>query len=161
MINSLICCVMFVGASAPDESFSEDATVVQAARTFRIDSYERYRLNREVYDARVAVADQLLKDWTSTAHSTSHRNLVVRWLQAATQTEGANLPPTPYLPFGKDVKDEFATFSNASAETEDYSNPFIISSTTSDQPTEANKTHTGVVGCIGRALLSSVRFDKE
>ena len=67
MIKSITCiCVLLWSTAicAHDPKLAKDAkenAVAKAARRFRINTYERYRLQREIYNARRATGNQMIE----------------------------------------------------------------------------------------------------
>jgi hypothetical protein len=82
--------------SAPETKEAKlDFAVENAAREFRIQTYEAFRQRRDEYDARRALGDELLKAWNKAAQPARHREAVLAWFEEAklNSQAGSNLEP--------------------------------------------------------------------
>ncbi|MCA9207349.1 MAG: hypothetical protein KDA55_03290 [Planctomycetales bacterium] len=81
---------------------AELPNVEDAARAFRIQTYELFRTDRGTYDARRTAADELLEAWKTAPGRADHAEAVSGWyVEAMALTEfnrSAQLPPVPELP---------------------------------------------------------------
>lgn len=86
------------GADMP----AELPNVEDAARAFRIQTYELFRTDRHTYDTRRTSADELLEAWKAAPGRADHAEAVAGWyVEAMALTEfnrSARLPPMPELP---------------------------------------------------------------
>jgi hypothetical protein len=94
--------VMGSGNAAAAEENSVPSAVEDAARQFRILTYDQFRTDRAEFDTRRAAADELLANWNQAQQPREHRQMVAGWfIQAAAVTRHdptAALPPVPQVP---------------------------------------------------------------
>ena len=113
MFELLICVTLLTGqtepwTSATTRTTTPGPTLVQRlvapeidrlSGLYRIRNYDRYRSNRAKYDHRWELADDLVRSWYVSGQRPNHRDLVIRWFQAAqvaSQNRQADaLPPLP------------------------------------------------------------------
>ncbi|MCH7726858.1 MAG: hypothetical protein IH991_10305 [Planctomycetes bacterium] len=96
-------------AAAKEKDAKENA-VAKAARRFRIDTYERYRLQREIYNTRRAMGNQMIESWEASAQTQDDLDQAVNWLdRVRILDQVAAFPPMPELPIQvKTVADDAA-----------------------------------------------------
>ena len=108
-----------VALADPQES---ELTVEQAAREYRIQVYERFRLTRDQYDSYRDAGDELLRLWRVGGEPAERSAEVVEWYQQAaeaTETGVASLlPPLPSLDAENLVEAASPTGDEAAAESE-------------------------------------------
>lgn len=99
----ILSCVVLQGAELrAAESEDKLPSVEDAAREFRILTYDTFRLNRTEYDARREAADQLFEAWQAAREPRDFRDAVSGWFVEATALTQfdptTELPPVPELP---------------------------------------------------------------
>ena len=80
-------------------TWDENTTVEQAARQYRIETYERYRLERDAYDRRTKPGNELFNRWIKAGQPKNFADAVVGWYRDAIRMGQENpyqqLPPIP------------------------------------------------------------------
>ncbi len=83
----------------PLPAATAEISVEHAARLYRIEVYNRYRLNRAEYDLRRAIGDEVWAAYEKSSRSDERREDVLCWFEAAryASAEGSfdSLPPLP------------------------------------------------------------------
>ncbi len=86
-------------STASSAENAQDLEIERAARAFRIATYDGFRLNRDLYDARREAGDGLLAKWHEAGAPDEFRLNVLNWFgYAAELPAGSPLPPMPALP---------------------------------------------------------------
>ncbi len=86
-------------STASSAENAQDLEIERAARAFRIATYDSFRLNRDLYDARREAGDGLLTKWHEAGAPDEFRLDVLNWFgHAAELPAGSPLPPMPALP---------------------------------------------------------------
>jgi hypothetical protein len=112
MPHTIVCIALLLSAPAETNADAkanidaEQASAVReierAARDFRIQVYESFRLERDQYDAFRTAGDELLEGWTKAGRPIAYREDVLRWFREATELSlaggSASLPGLPELP---------------------------------------------------------------
>ncbi|MEQ8786675.1 MAG: hypothetical protein RIC55_10270 [Pirellulaceae bacterium] len=110
MLHLIVCSALLLGAS-PSESEPERSAeqsgvsqtdVERAARDYRIQVYDSYRLDRDEYDARREAGDRLLEGFIAAGNPRAYQDEVIDWFRTSQQLsrdgEAAPLPDLPTLP---------------------------------------------------------------
>jgi len=96
VVHVAVCLVSWSGEPA---STAYEVTPDHAARLYRIQVYDTFRLQRDEFDRRRELGDQLLRAYEKSEQSEVERAAVVRWFAAAREASlpGATneLPPIP------------------------------------------------------------------
>ncbi len=152
---SLLCGAVNVdGDNAETEKNAEEVKMVhQAARAFRIQTYERFRLHRHIYDARRQAGDQLLKHWEGSLNRDEYVDDVRGWFEFATRD--AQLPEMPvWLEDEVIAQKEQAADELASTSTEDEGGTEATGET-EQAPADGIASGLGIFSNLGEALLKA------
>jgi len=100
MMTHLLAAVLATGLSGTDSAASTgEASVEDAARAFRIQVYQTFRLDRDEFDRRRAEWHRLEQAWIAAGKPDSEAHLLVNWLEEATeQSKSDSTGPLPELP---------------------------------------------------------------
>lgn len=101
MLKSLLYAALFIvlmSAVAPASDDVQPDPIQDAAREYRIWTYDNFRLDRDQYDRRRQAADELLQRWTEAGSRASQGEVVVSWFAAAkSDSRTLDLPALPEL----------------------------------------------------------------
>ena len=101
MLNILAQISLLVGAAVPAADGAVVRDVEQAARSYRITVYDRFRTDRPLYDYFIAAGDDVLGAWRSAEGSQRESAEVVEWFEMAQRSlldrKAQELPPLPEL----------------------------------------------------------------
>ncbi len=100
MFNLLTACVVMAGITLPGNVPTQiDYDVQRAARNYRIQVYNTFRLNRAEYDRRQATGWQLLDVWKNSGRNDVRGQELIEWFSEATDASsvdnGHALPSVP------------------------------------------------------------------
>jgi hypothetical protein len=144
MIKPLLGLTLLIGFPAPAASTlgqEREVTVEQAAREYRIQIYERFRLDRDQYNLHREAGDELLRIWRAAGAPAERREAVVQWYEGAAETALASrvssLPPLPVLEVPNPVEaspPEFAPFAESQTPAPDADTSQAAEDATSSTP---------------------------
>jgi hypothetical protein len=105
MFNVLTACVVMAGITlAGNVPTQIDYDVQRAARNYRIQVYNTFRLNRAEYDRRQATGWQLLDAWKNSGRNDARGQELIEWFSEATEASlvdnGRALPSVPQFAHG-------------------------------------------------------------
>jgi hypothetical protein len=104
MLHLIVCSALLLGASddGVERTGVAQSDVERAARDFRIQVYESYRLDRPEYDARRKAGDRLLDQFIAAGSPKAYQQEVLDWFHTSKELshskESAELPELPELP---------------------------------------------------------------
>ena len=99
MMTHFLAVVLATGLSGSTGAISPGESVEEAARAYRIQVYQTFRLDREEFDRRRAEWRRLEEAWYAAGKPDSDAALLVDWLEEATEQSTADSQgPLPELP---------------------------------------------------------------
>jgi hypothetical protein len=104
MLHLIVCSALLLGASdgGVERMGVAQSDVERAARDFRIQVYQSYRLDRPEYDARREAGDRLLERFVDAGNPKAYQEDVLNWFRTSEELsrsdESAELPELPELP---------------------------------------------------------------
>jgi hypothetical protein len=80
-----------------------EITPEHAARLYRVEVYNAFRLDRTEFQRRRELGDQLWTSFDKAGRPAEHRQAVIDWFTAASEATLSELPALPELPLGEQI----------------------------------------------------------